>query len=131
MPVGSKTAPPLAKAEPISNGGNTFGVMYLRSSGERKDDFSMRNSERPLDPWREEPTLEQVYRQDLLPCGGFTLEQSVPEGLHTMEGTHPGAVYEELQPAGRSRVGEVHGQQEQGKNVRSPPAEDERLADIT
>ena len=34
----------------------------------------------PVDPWREEPMLEQ----------------SVPEGLHPVEGTHAGAVREEL-----------------------------------
>ena len=37
------------------------------------------------------------------------LEQSVPEGLHPVDGTHAGAVREELQPMGRTRVGEVHG----------------------
>ena len=37
------------------------------------------------------------------------LEQSGPEGLHPMEGTHTGAVLEELQPMGRTHVGEVGG----------------------
>lgn len=45
MPADSKTAPLLAKAEAISKGGNTFGIMHLRSKGERKDDFSRRRSE--------------------------------------------------------------------------------------
>jgi len=38
------------------------------------------------------------------------LEQSVPEGLHPMEGTHTGAVCEELQPVGRTHNGEVCGE---------------------
>ena len=39
------------------------------------------------------------------------LEQSVPEGLHPVEGhmTHAGAVHEELQPMGRTHFGEVCG----------------------
>ena len=35
--------------------------------------------------------------------GGPTLEQCVPEGLHTVEKTHAGAVLEELQPVGSPR----------------------------
>jgi len=31
----------------------------------------------PADPWREEPTLEQVFWQGLWPRGGPTLEQFV------------------------------------------------------
>jgi len=41
--------------------------------------------------------------------GGPTLEQPVFEGLHPMEGTHTGAVREELQPVGRTHISEVHG----------------------
>ncbi|GAB0191968.1 EH domain-containing protein 4 [Grus japonensis] len=63
----------------------------------------------PVAPWREEPMPEQVCWQDLSPRGGPTLEQSVPEGLHPVEGTYAGAVREELQPVGRTHVGEVHG----------------------
>ena len=37
------------------------------------------------------------------------LEQSVPEGLHSMEGANAGAVHEELQPMGRTHAGAVHG----------------------
>ena len=40
---------------------------------------------------------------------GPMLEQSVPEGLQPGEGTLAGAVCEELQPMGRTHVGEVHG----------------------
>lgn len=32
------------------------------------------------------------------------LEQSVPEGLHSLEGTHGGAVLEELQLVGRTQA---------------------------
>lgn len=39
------------------------------------------------DLWREEPMLELVYWQDLRTCGGPTLEQSSPDGLHPMEVT--------------------------------------------
>jgi len=38
------------------------------------------------------------------------LEQSIPEGLHPMEGTHTGAVCEELQTVGRTHAGEVLGE---------------------
>jgi len=37
------------------------------------------------------------------------LEQSVPEGLHPMEGIHAGAVHEELHPVGMTHDGEVCG----------------------
>ena len=37
------------------------------------------------------------------------LEQSAPEGLHPVEGSHAGAVCEELQTVGRIHAGEVHG----------------------
>ena len=36
--------------------------------------------------------------------GGTMLEQSLPEGLYLMEGTHTTAVLEELQPMGRTHV---------------------------
>ena len=61
----------------------------------------------PVDLWRKEPT-EQVCWQDLCPHRGPMLEQCAPEGLHTMERTHAGAVCEELQPVGMTHVGEVH-----------------------
>ena len=38
------------------------------------------------------------------------LEQPVPEGLHSVEGTHAGEVYDELQPMGRAHIGEVRGE---------------------
>ncbi|GAB0179988.1 hypothetical protein GRJ2_000464100 [Grus japonensis] len=74
----------------------------------------------------EDPTLEQVDA----PKGGCDpmgssrwsrllaapvdhgrpmLEQSGPEGLHLVEGTPAGAVDAELQPVGRTHVGEAHG----------------------
>jgi len=71
------------------------------------------------------------------------LEQPVPEGLHPVEGTHAGAVCEELQDTGRTDVGEVCGELwrtvfgerdltlEQGKSVRSPPPEGQGLAETT
>jgi len=71
---------------------------------------------------------------------GPTLEQPVPEGLHPVEGTHAGAVREELQPIGRTHAGEVCGALSpvrgtstlgQGKSVRSPPPEEEGVAETT
>ncbi|RMC19424.1 hypothetical protein DUI87_04035 [Hirundo rustica rustica] len=41
--------------------------------------------------------------------GGPTLEQAIPEGLHSMEWTHMGTVQKVLQPVGRTQVGEVPG----------------------
>ncbi|GAB0180894.1 AN1-type zinc finger protein 5-like [Grus japonensis] len=59
----------------------------------------------------EDPTLEQVDapKGGCGPIGGPMLEQSVPEGLYPVEGTHAGAVGEELQPEGRTHVAEVRG----------------------
>jgi len=62
------------------------------------------------DPWREEPTPEQACWQDLWPHGGPMLERPVPEGLYPVEGTHAEAVHEELQPMGRTHIGEVCGE---------------------
>lgn len=60
----------------------------------------------PLGPWRQEPMMEQVCWQDLRPCGGLRLRQSILKD-HPMEGTHTGSVCEELQPLGRICIGEV------------------------
>ena len=59
----------------------------------------------------EDPTQEQVDtpKEGHDSMGKPMLEQSVPEGLHTVERTHAGAVCEELQPVGRTHVGEVRG----------------------
>ena len=68
------------------------------------------------------------------------LEQPVPEGLHPVERSHAGAVREELQSVGRTHIGEVCGELspmrgtftlEQGKSVRSPPLEEEAVAETT
>jgi len=45
----------------------------------------------PVDPWREDPTLEQICCQELYLCEGPTLEQPVPEGLQPMGRTQAGA----------------------------------------
>lgn len=37
------------------------------------------------------------------------LEWPVPEGLHSIEGTHNGTINEELRPVGRIYVGKVYG----------------------
>ena len=61
----------------------------------------------PVDPWREEPTLEQAPSSACDTIGEPILKQSVPEGLHPMEGTHTGATCEELQLVERTHVGKV------------------------
>ena len=57
-----------------------------------------------------------------------------------MEGIHAGTVREELQPMGRTHIGEVCGELspvrgtftlEQGQSVRSPPPEEEAVAETT
>jgi len=57
-----------------------------------------------------------------------------------MEGTHAGAVREELQPMGRTHVGEVFGELspmkgtfslEQGQSVSSLPPEEEEVTETT
>ncbi|OPJ76498.1 hypothetical protein AV530_016170 [Patagioenas fasciata monilis] len=79
------------------------------------------------------PTLEQTSGRT---CD-HRLEQSVPEGLHPVEGT-AGAVNEELQPVGGTHVSEVHGELSpvggtphwsRGR-VRSPPPEEEGAEEI-
>lgn len=52
----------------------------------------------------EKSTQEQVFWI----CGGSILQQSIPEGLHSLERTHSGAILQELQPVGRSHTGAVH-----------------------
>ncbi|GAB0209911.1 hypothetical protein GRJ2_003456800 [Grus japonensis] len=54
-----------------------------------------------VDLWREEPTLEQ----------------SIPEGLHPVEEIR--AVHEELQPVGRTQIGEIHGRLSHDSGMRS------------
>lgn len=64
---------------------------------------------------------------------GPTLEVSVPEGLGPMERTHTGAVCQELQPLGRTHMGEVHGglfsvkvtSHRSRESVRNPPCKEE------
>jgi len=71
------------------------------------------------------------------PAGGPMLEQSVPERLQPMEGTHAGEVHEELHPVGKTHVGEVHGELSpvagtshwSSRRVWSPPLEEEVTAD--
>ncbi|XP_049681242.1 EH domain-containing protein 4 isoform X1 [Accipiter gentilis] len=76
----------------------------------------------PADLWREELTLEQVFWQDLRPHRGPAPEQSVPEGLQPMKGTHAGEVYGGLSPMGRTP------RWSRGR-VRSPPPEEEGAAE--
>jgi len=38
-----------------------------------------------------EAQIETDFWQDLWPCGGLTLKQSIPEGLYPVEWTHAGA----------------------------------------
>ena len=63
---------------------------------------------------------------------------SLLEGLQPAAGTHAGAVWEELQPVGRTHVGETlwrtvsrdrEPTPEQGKSVSSPPPEEEGAAE--
>lgn len=61
--------------------------------------------EGPVDMWREKPTPKEVCWQDLWLCGEPTLEQS--EELFPMEGIHAGTAHEELQPRGRTHIGEI------------------------
>lgn len=61
----------------------------------------------PVALWRKKPMQEQVFLAG--PHEGIILKQAVPEGLHgdltqerdPVEGTHHGAVHEELQPMGQ------------------------------
>lgn len=49
----------------------------------------------------EKSTQEQVFWI----CGGSILQESIPEGLHSLERTHSGAIFQELQPVGKSHTG--------------------------
>lgn len=67
--------------------------------------------------------MEQVCSRSCDPIGGLTLEQSVPEGLHLLEGIHSGAVREEQQPVGRIHAREDRGvclPLEEEKKVKHP-----------
>lgn len=64
------------------------------------------------------------------------LKLSVPEGLTLMQGVHAGTVHEELQPIGRTHVGEVSScgsnpTLEQRKSVKSPPSEEGGVEETT
>lgn len=48
---------------------------------------------------------EQVFWQDLGPCGESMLEQPILEGLYSVERTYAGAVLKKLQPMGRTHIG--------------------------
>lgn len=64
----------------------------------------LRSWKRPVDPWREEPTLVWVFCQDLWPhCS------SCSWGTAPCEGLHAGAARAELKPMGRTHFGEVPG----------------------
>jgi len=56
-----------------------------------------------------DPCWSSLFLKDDTPWKGSTLEQSVPERLHPMEGTHEGAVLEGLHLVGRTHVGAVCG----------------------
>ena len=57
-------------------------------------------TDRAVDLWREETTLEQFWWQDSGPRAGPMLEQTLSEGGHPMEGTQAGAgeEHEEASP---------------------------------
>ncbi|GAB0178670.1 junction-mediating and -regulatory protein-like [Grus japonensis] len=79
MPAGSQMDLLLAKAKPISNGGSASGVTEIRR---RKNCCAF-----PVQPME----IHSGADICLQPMEDPTLEQSVPEGLHPMEGTHAGA----------------------------------------
>ena len=94
----------------------------------------------PADPWRAEPMLEQVCWYDLWPCGGPTLEQPVPEGLHPMGrdqlwGSPWRAAARGKDSHRRSLWRAVSLERnltlEQGQSLRSPPPEEEGAAKTT
>ena len=94
----------------------------------------------PVAPRREEPRLEQFAGRTCDPAMGPTLEQSVPEGLHPVEGTPHWSSLWRTAACGkdsgwRSSWRTVfHGRDpvlEQGKSVRSPSPEEEGTAETT
>lgn len=72
------------------------------------------------------------------PHRGPTQGQPVPKGLHPMEGTQTGAVFEKQQPLERTHDGKIQrpvsrGRDplEQEKDVRTPVCEEEEKAETT
>jgi len=78
VPASSKTDPPLDKAEPISSGGRTCVITYLRRG---KKLLSNSNRERGV----------RICERN-----NSSLEHSITEGLHPVDRIHGGAVHEEL-----------------------------------
>lgn len=60
-----------------------------------------------VSPQRRKPKLEQIFWQHLWVHEEPTLDQSIPEGLHLVEGTHTKAAHEE--PHRKDSIGEVRG----------------------
>lgn len=52
--------------------------------------------------------MEKICWQDLRPCRETMLEQPFPEEMHLVVGICARAVCEELQPVGRTNIGEVY-----------------------
>jgi len=63
---------------------------------------------RNCSPVESSPQWSRFSSKTYSPCKGPTLEQSVPEGLHPMERNHARGVLQELQPMGRTAIGEDH-----------------------
>ena len=96
MPASSKTDPPVAKAEPISDGSSTSVITYLRRGGRGGNG-------------RGDTTRGARLLQDLWTHGEKRLHWSRFAGrtYDLVEGTHAAAAGEELYPVGRSRAGAV------------------------
>lgn len=91
----------------------------------------------PVDLQRQKSMWGRFTGRTCDPLWGPTLEQSVPEGQHPVEGTHAGALCEEHQPTGRTQFGKISGglscQWERDptlrqKKARRSPPEEERVA---
>ncbi|GAB0178792.1 EH domain-containing protein 4 [Grus japonensis] len=64
IPAGSKMDPQVAKAELISDSGSA-SEMHLKEAVTLREAHWSKLLAGPVDPWREEPTPEQVFWQDL------------------------------------------------------------------
>ena len=120
-PASSKTGPPLAKAEPISNGGSTSGIMYLRrgkiccvtatAAGERSENMWEQQLCRPPGRGRRRQEELQALSRNSLAAGGEARGEAgyAPQPMEV----HGGAKFY-LQPGGGSHArgthaGEAHG----------------------
>ncbi|GAB0181865.1 acid sphingomyelinase-like phosphodiesterase 3b [Grus japonensis] len=132
MPAGSKMDPPLAKAEPISNGGNTSGLTALRRGKKSVQHKEQLQPERGVRRCERNNFADTQVSAEGGAGGAPGAGAEIP--LQPMEKTMVRQAVP-LQPMEVDGGADVHLQPmedptpEQGQSVRSPPPEEEGAAE--